>query len=134
MDFLKISLKDVQKTPNRPKNINLDDYIEISSKYIRFFKNCWIKYTDKNSLITYQGGFLINSTNDQIVLRNIKQETFELNRKDFIFYCKDTSEQYEIVKELMLEKEKLDRKIHEFNIEKKEFLQQKKIFFSKIKS
>lgn len=132
---LTISLRDVDnKPPSKAKNINLDEYMEISSKYIRFFKKCWIKYTDKSSLITYQGGFLIGCTEDEITLRNIRQEIFELNMDDYIFYCKEDTDQYQVIKELMIEKQKLEKQIEILNKEKKEFLNQKRKFFSKIKS
>ena len=134
---LKISLKDTRtkdKTTVKAKNINLDEYIEISSKYIKFFKKCWVKYTDKSSLITYQGGFLIEHAGDEIVLRNIRQEIFELRVEDYIFYCKDDTEQYQAVKELIIEKQKLERQKEIFNKEKREFIDQKRRFFTKIKS
>lgn len=135
--ILKISLKDTHskdKITTKAKNINLDEYIEISSKYIKFFKKCWVKYTDKSSLITYQGGFLIENIGDEIVLRNIKQEIFELHIEDYIFYCKDDTEQYQAVKELVIEKQKLEKQKEIFNKEKREFLEQKRRFFTKIKS
>ena len=124
-----ISLKDLPRSNKVPKNINLDEYIEVSTKYIKLLKNCWIKYTDKNSLVTFQGGFLINFTIDTITLRNIKQEIFELTLFDYIFYCKKENEQYQAVKELIIEKQKLSMQIEEFNKQKREFLEQKKKFF-----
>lgn len=126
---LKISLIDLPSSKKIPKNINLDEYIEISVKYIKLLKNCWIKYTDKNSLVTFQGGFLIGFTVDTITLRNIKQEIFELTLLDYIFYCKKDNEQYQAVKELILEKQKLSTQIEEFNKQKRIFLEQKKKFF-----
>ena len=133
--ILTICLKDMTKTsPSKAKNINLDEYIEISSKYIRFFKNCWIKYTDRSSLVTYQGGFLISCSKNELVLRNIRQYIIELRTKDYIFYCKDDTEQYQTVKELIMEKQKLEKQREIFNKEKKEFLDQKIKFFNRIKS
>lgn len=129
--ILRISLKDVKVNSKVPKNINLDEYTEVSKKYIKLLKGCWIKYTDRSSFVTFQGGFLYAFDQETISLRNIKQEVFTLNLTDYIFYCKTDNESYQAVKEIILEKEKLMNKIQEFERQKARFFEEKRVFFLK---
>lgn len=115
------------------KHTNLEGYIEIDSKYLYFFKNTWIKYTDKQDFISYSGGNLLSMENDLVVLKNIKGTTFELNIQDYIFYCRESSEQYKALHEILLEKQKLQIQRMKLQEERNIFMKEKREFFLKYK-
>jgi hypothetical protein len=131
-DTIKISLSSVLSQPSK-KNINLDGYIEIHHKYLNFFKNTWIKYSDKHNLISYAGGNLYSVENDTVVLKNIKGTVFELKVDEYIFYCKETTEQYKALKNIIIEMEKIDIERRVLQEEKNKFMKQKRDFFLKYK-
>jgi hypothetical protein len=122
-ETIKIQLSNIKSTTST-KNVTLDGYVEIDVKYLNFFKNTWIKYTDKGNLVSYSGGNLHSLDAQFVVLKNIKGTIFQLEIVDYIFYCKETTEQYKALKEIIIEREKLQ-------IEKNNFMKQKKNFFLK---
>lgn len=87
--------------------VDLKDYIEVSNKYVKLLKNTWLKYKDKISGNLYNGGTMIEETTDTITLRNIQQHVTVLEKNKTIFYCKKTNPIYEVIKELMIERQKL---------------------------
>jgi hypothetical protein len=121
------------KISSTPKSSFLPpDYIEIISKYIGVYHGCWIRYTSKETMENFPGGFLTEVTEDHtVILRNIKRETFEKNIDDFYFYCKSDVPNHSAVKSIVQEHEKLSIKIAEFNIEKRKFIEKMKKSFSK---
>lgn len=129
---IKINLSKVVVKKEK-KHTTLDGYIEINPRYLYFFKNTWIKYTDKQDFISYPGGNLFNIESDSLVLKNIKGTVFELTISDYIFYCREASEQYKALQEILLEKEKLELERRKLQEEKNIFTKQKREFFLKYK-
>jgi len=132
---LKICLKDTtpKRTPGIVNKTELPhDYIEIIPKYISIYHGCWLKYSNKESGSTYPGGYLIDISEDHIVtLRNIRRDIFELPLYENDFYCKNDVPHHKAVKEIIEEKERFSRKLEEFNIERRKFLEMKKAFLNK---
>lgn len=133
-DTLRINLKNLAVNNQKPnKACSLEDYIEVDKRYLYFFKNTWIKYTDTTDTnqITYSGGFLIEETPDYISLRNVKGVVIDVEKKGYIFYCKKNSEQYKALQEIQMEREKLNIERQNFIKEKNIFLREKKEFLKK---
>lgn len=132
-ETLKIDLKkpSLLNTSKPKQNAEIpEDYVEIIPKYITIYQGCWIKYVEKDTMISYAGGYFIEYDENKIILRNIRRDVFELDIDSYYFYCKDDSPNNEAVKELVKEKEKLSIKIQQFNIERQKFLKKQKEFFS----
>lgn len=127
-ETIKVNLSSVIVKKNQ-KHASLQDYIEIPFKYLYFFKNTWIKYTDKQEMITYSGGNLTSISDDSVILRNIKGDVFELNKEFYIFYCRENAEQYKALKEILIEREKLEIERRILQEEKNTFIKQKREFF-----
>jgi hypothetical protein len=108
------------------------NYIEIIPKYIKIYQGCWLRYTSKETGENFSGGFLIEVTDDTIILRNIKRDTFEKNIEDYYFYCKADVPNHLAVKSIIEINEKLSIRISEFNIEKQKFIEKMKKQFSKV--
>jgi hypothetical protein len=111
--------------------VSFEGYIEIKPEYLYFFKNTWIKYTDKKTSVPYSGGNLSSIDDDTITLKNIRGSIFELNKKNYIFYCKETSEHYKALKEILIEREKLEIEKRQLREEKNNFIKEKKQFFTR---
>ena len=144
METLTINLKDEKKYENTDNimsidlreikptvNVNLTDFVEIKSKYLRLLKNNWIKYRDDIGDF-YSGGFLIDITDEYVTLRNIQQKIFTLERDKHVFYCKNNTENYIAAQEIIIERQKLARERFLFNQEKIKFNHEKKEFFKKL--
>jgi hypothetical protein len=132
---LKICLKDViSKKPQGAANKTElpDDFIEIIPKYIDIYHGCWIKYQNKESQETYPGGYLIDVSDDVVTLRNIRRDVFELPLYENYFYCKMDVPHHKAVKGIIEEKDKFSRRIEEFNMERRKFLETKKQFLNKM--
>lgn len=125
-ETIKVQLSGVKISDTATKKVTLDGYVEIDTKHLSFFKNTWIKYTDKGNSISYSGGNLQNIDHCIVVLKNIKGDVFELEIGDYIFYCKESTEQYKALKEIIIEREKLE-------MERNAFMKQKRNFFLKYK-
>lgn len=124
---------DLSKVIKKENSVSMDGYVELDKKYLYFFKNTWIKYTDNQNCISYSGGNLNSISDYTVVLKNIKGCVKELDIKDYTFYCKESTEQYKALKEILVEKEKINIErnilLHEKNI----FMKQKRDFFLKNK-
>ncbi len=131
-ETIKINLSKINVKKEK-KHATLEGYIEISPKYLYFFKNTWIKYTDKQDFVSYPGGNLISIEESLVVLKNIKGTIFELNTDDYIFYCREASEQYKALQEILVEKEKLEIQRLKLQEERNLFIKQKRDFFLKYK-
>lgn len=129
-DVIKINLSKVVVKKDT-KHTNLEGYIEVNPKYLYFFKNTWIKYTDKQDFISYPGGNLLFIENDLVVLKNIKGVVFQLEISNYIFYCRESSEQYKALQEILLEKQKLEIQRIKLQEEKNMFIKEKREFFLK---
>ncbi len=132
-EVIRINLSKVSSKKDT-KHTTLEGYIEVDSRYLYFFKNTWIKYTDLHDFVSYSGGNLISIENDLIVLKNIKGTTFQLNTQDYIFYCRESCEQYRALKEILLEKQKLQLERNKFQEERNIFMKEKREFFLKYKN
>ena len=129
-ETLSIDLREVvpQKSSNGTVALN---FVEMSTKYLKLFKNSWVKYQDRHTLEVFSGGFLIDLTESHVILRNIQQKVFEIDKREFIFLCKNDTENYKAVQEIIIEKQKLARERFELNKEKAQFLEEKKKFFTR---
>lgn len=106
----------------------LTDFVEIKAMYLNLLKGTWIKYKDGVTGDYYSGGFLINVTDDHIVLRNVQQKIFNVE-KNCVFYCKNNTENYYAVQEIIIERQKLAHERYLLNLEKIKFNEDKKKFF-----
>jgi hypothetical protein len=131
-ETFKICLKkpSLSNTINQKQNVPIpDDYIEIIPKYISIYQGCWLKYSEKETMTSYAGGYFISYENDNVILRNIRRDIFELKVDKHYFYCKNDTPHHEAVREIIKEKDKISIRLQQFNIEKQKFIQkQKKIF------
>lgn len=130
MDVIKINISKLSTTEKKTKT-SLEDYTEIDKNYLYFFKNTWIKYTDTQEMVVYSGGNLVSIQDGIVVLRNIQGKVMELVVSNYLFYCKSNCEQYKILQEILIEKEKLKIQREEFIKEKNKFLMEKKEFLRK---
>lgn len=103
-----------------------DDYIEVIPRYISIYQGCWLKYSDKETMMAYAGGYFINYEDNKVILRNIRRDIFELDIETHYFYCKNDTPQHKAVRELIKEKDKFSIKVQQFNIEKQRFIQHQK--------
>ena len=70
---LKIEKKNNENVSKIP-----EDYIEIIPRYIEIYQGCWVKYTCKETGLSFPGGYLIEVTDDNVaILRNIRRDIFE---------------------------------------------------------
>jgi hypothetical protein len=107
---------------------DLTGFVEISTPYLKFFKGSWVKYRDTHTGNYFSGGFLTDLTDDHAVLRNVQQKVIHVE-KCHVFYCKNNTEIYFGVQELIIEKQKLTQEKHVFNQAKNQFNQTKKKIF-----
>lgn len=130
---LKINLKDVVSQTKKSaanKTEIPDDFLEIIPKYVAIYHGCWIKYTNKDTGLSYPGGYLIEVEDDIVTLRNIRRDVFELPVYEHIFYCKIDSPQHKAVKAIIEEKDKFSIKVEAFNVERQKFLERRKAAFN----
>jgi hypothetical protein len=131
-ETMKISLKktSLSNTSKQKQNVPIpDDYIEVIPKYISIYQGCWLKYSDKDTMTSYAGGYFINYEDNMVILRNIRKDIFELRVDRHYFYCKNDTPHHEAVREIIKEKDKFSIRLQQFNIEKQKFIEkQKKIF------
>jgi hypothetical protein len=128
-ETMSIDLREIKPS----SNVNLTDFVEIKTKYLKLLKNTWIKYRDDEGNF-YSGGFLIEISEDYICLRNIQQKIFNIDRKSTVFYCKNNTENYLAVQGIIIENQKLSHERYLLNHERIKFEQEKKDFLKKIQT
>lgn len=100
-----ISLAGLQPClPTGKRIVNLDGYVEIDIKYLKYMYKNWIKFKDPGDNI-HAGGFLVSIESDHALLRNIRQDSVKAPL-DSVFYAKIDSQQYSLLMELLFEIEK----------------------------
>ena len=124
----------LSKVAVKKETTKLEGYVEVDPKYLYFFKNTWIKYTDKQDFVSYPGGNFMSIENDTVVLKNIKGTIFELKIDDYIFYCREACEQYKALQEILLEKQKLEMQRIKLQEERNMFMKEKRDFFLRYKN
>lgn len=121
----------IEKKSNENVSKIPEDYIEIIPKYIEIYQGCWVKYSCKESGLSFPGGYLIEVTHDNVaILRNIRRDVFEKKISENIFYCKCDTPNHKAVKAIIEERDRHSIKVKEFNIEKQNFIEKRKINFS----
>jgi hypothetical protein len=135
-----ISLKGTSSTAVQSKSSSssrpsvLDDaYVEISSENLKYMLGNWIKYYSAscypNLRTLSPGGVLIEISypGNQLFIRTIKGEILKLKLSQNIFLCKNDSESYRSMQELLRAYEKLEYEKKQFSIEKINFYNGKKL-------
>jgi hypothetical protein len=107
--FLKIVISKNSGKGNEksPKNVQLDDHVEVNMRYLYLLKNVWLKYKDIETGEVFSGGVLIDEDEETYTLRNIQQKTTNLQKKDTVVYCKSSNPIYSTIKNIILERQKL---------------------------
>lgn len=98
-----ISLKGLSPTPTK-RIVDLDGYVEIDTKYLKYMYKNWIKFKDSDDQV-HSGGFLVSMEDDHVILKNIRQDSMKA-MLDSTFYAKIDSQQYSLIRELLYEIEK----------------------------
>ena len=108
------------KTNSNKQYIELQGYSEIQPEYIRHLHGSWIKFSDKKNGKIYSGGFLQKIYDKKIFLRCPAQgkENLEVPLDGYIFYTKNSGENYMSLQDLLKEHEKALYNINE-NFSKK---------------
>jgi hypothetical protein len=123
--FTKLEKKIVENASKIP-----EDYVEIIPKYLEIYQGCWVKYSCKDSGLSYPGGYLIEITEDNVaIIRNIRRDIFERNIAGNIFYCKQDTPNHRAVKAIIEERDRLSIKIKEFNVQKQNFINKRRNTF-----
>lgn len=126
--ILTINISDVNKPKNNIQAID-EAYVEIKPENLKYMYGSWIRYADKENVeMIHPGGKLVELSfeGNQLFLRTIKGEFTQLKLTKNIFYCKNDSESYRAMKELIHSYERLEHEKKLFEIQKKEFDLRKK--------
>jgi hypothetical protein len=134
---LTISLKGTNTTVIQPKSSSsskptiIDDaYVEILPENLKYMLGSWIKYYSKCNFKTLSpGGVLIEISypGNQLFIRTIKGEILKVKLSQNTFLCKNDSEAYRSMQELLRAYEKLEYEKKQFRLEKINFYNEKKL-------
>ena len=125
-----ITFTKLEKTNENTSKIP-EDYVEIIPKYLDIYQGCWVKYSCKDSGMSYPGGYLIEITEDNVaIIRNIRRDIFQKNISENVFYCKQDTPNHKAVRAIIEERDRLSIKIKEFNIERQNFIKKRKNTFN----
>lgn len=93
--------------PNPKKNVVKSEFVHVKHEHLPLLHGCWIKYSTGN--VMEIGGILTLMSATECFLRIPQRKTVNAVKidKNTTFYCKQSTENYKALQEIVKEKEKL---------------------------
>jgi len=119
-----------KKSPNK---VDLENYVEIKTKYLKHLHGSWVKYFDLSSEEYNTGGFIYRVNSDYIFLRiPSMQEHQSVALHNKTFYIKRDNENYNSLQDLMILIEGAEFKLKKIT-EREDYLKKRMNEFEKNK-